>query len=62
MKLKLKLKMKLQIKNRLFYTYLSMCLMKKYIFNIVEIVEITTNIANEICKDTSDSTEIKKIH
>lgn len=28
---------------------------------IVEIVEITTNIANEIRKDTSDSTEIKKI-
>lgn len=34
--------------------------MKKYIFNIAEIVEITTKIANEICKDTRDSAEIKK--
>lgn len=33
---------------------------KKNIFNIAEIVEITTNTANGICKDTSDSAEIKK--
>lgn len=38
-----------------------MFLMKKYIFNIIEKVEITTNIANEIYEDTSDSTKIKKI-
>lgn len=38
-----------------------MFLIKKYIFIIVEIVEITTNIANEICKNTSDPTEIKNI-
>lgn len=33
---------------------------KKNIFNIAEIVEITTNTANGICTDTSDSAEIKK--
>lgn len=33
--------------------------MKKYILNIVETVEITTNIANGIFKDKSDSAEIE---
>lgn len=33
--------------------------LQKYIFNIVETVEIITNRANEICKDKSDSAEIE---
>lgn len=38
-----------------------MCLIKKYIFIIVEIVEIIMNIVNEICKNMSDLIEIKNI-
>lgn len=34
--------------------------MKKYVFNIVKIVEIPTNTAKEIFKDSSDSAEKKK--
>lgn len=33
--------------------------MKKYILTIDETVEITTNIANGICKDKSDLAEIE---
>lgn len=35
-------------------------MIKKNIFNIVEIVEIIMNIVNGICKDISDFVEIKK--
>lgn len=34
--------------------------MKRYIFNNAEIVEITTKIAKEICKDTGESAKIKE--
>lgn len=40
-------------------TYLNLILIKKYIFNNAEIVEITTKIAKEICKDTGESAKIK---
>lgn len=40
--------------------YFNLILIKKNIFNIVEIVEIIMNIVNGICKDISDFVEIKK--
>lgn len=35
-------------------------LIYRYIFNIVEIVEIIMNIVNGICKDNNDLVEIRK--
>lgn len=49
-----------QLQVQMFHTYLNLSLMKKYVFNIVKIVEIPTNTAKEIFKDSSDSAEKKK--
>lgn len=53
-------KMYKQLQVQMFHTYLNLSLMKKYVFNIVKIVEIPTNTAKEIFKDSSDSAEKKK--
>lgn len=53
-------KTELNGQGKFYYTYLDLVLTYRYIFNIVETVEITTNIANGICKDNNDSAEIRK--